>query len=119
MRSFSAAVPCNKSRVHFTSAAVNGLPSCHLTPCRSGNVNSAHPRSSSASREFRNDRLGGVLRLVLSEDNEVIKDAHHRSIDRGHGFFEQRHAGRAVKMAYSEIPARLLRNSDLGGGKRD
>ena len=26
--------------MHLTSAAVNGLPSCHLTPWRSGNVSS-------------------------------------------------------------------------------
>src|SRR5690349_19780638 len=39
-RNFSAALPCSKSQVHLTSADVNGLPSCHLTPRRSGNVNS-------------------------------------------------------------------------------
>jgi len=31
-RSLSFAVPCNSSQVHVTSLAVNGLPSCHLTP---------------------------------------------------------------------------------------
>src|SRR5437763_3989457 len=40
MRSFSAVLPCNRSQVHLTSAAVNGLPSCHLTPWRSGKVSS-------------------------------------------------------------------------------
>jgi len=34
----------SKSQVHLTSCAVNGLPSCHLTPCRSGKV-SAGPSS--------------------------------------------------------------------------
>src|SRR5689334_9254308 len=29
-----------RSQVHSTSRAVNGLPSCHLTPWRSGKVNS-------------------------------------------------------------------------------
>ena len=33
-RSFSAPRPSNKSQVHLTSAAVNGFPSCHLTPGR-------------------------------------------------------------------------------------
>src|ERR1700738_1721165 len=40
MRSFSLAVPCKRSIVHLTSAAVNGLPPFHLTPWRSGNVSS-------------------------------------------------------------------------------
>src|SRR5437588_7619817 len=39
-RSFSLALPVSRSQVHLTSLAVNGLPSCHLTPCRSGNVSS-------------------------------------------------------------------------------
>src|SRR5437667_7372599 len=40
MRSFSFALPLSRSQVHLTSWAVNGLPSCHLTPWRSGKVNS-------------------------------------------------------------------------------
>ena len=40
MRSFSVPFPCSRSIVHLTSAAVNGLPSCHLTPWRSGKVSS-------------------------------------------------------------------------------
>src|SRR5437868_5641090 len=40
MRSFSADLPCSSSHVHLTSAAVNGLPSCHLTPRRSLKVSS-------------------------------------------------------------------------------
>src|SRR5712692_3849835 len=39
-RSASPALPVKRSQVHFTSWAVNGLPSCHLTPWRSGKVNS-------------------------------------------------------------------------------
>src|SRR6202035_1813183 len=34
-RNFSVERPVNRSQVHLTSAAVNGLPSCHLTPWRS------------------------------------------------------------------------------------
>src|SRR5262249_19936783 len=37
-RSLSCATPVNRSQVHLTSAAVNGLPSCHLTLPRSLNV---------------------------------------------------------------------------------
>ena len=38
LRNVSRSLPCSLSQVHFTSLAVNGLPSCHLTPCRSLNV---------------------------------------------------------------------------------
>src|SRR6266705_969632 len=34
-RSLSAVLPCSMSQVHLTSLAVNGFPSCHLTPWRS------------------------------------------------------------------------------------
>src|SRR5262249_61437839 len=40
MRSLSFPLPVNRSQVHLTSCAVNGLPSCHLTPRRSGMVSS-------------------------------------------------------------------------------
>src|SRR6202030_1574863 len=39
-RSFSLDLPCTRSKVHFTSAAVKGLPSCHLTPSRNLKVSS-------------------------------------------------------------------------------
>src|SRR6266851_6113687 len=39
-RSLSLPVPITRFQVHLTSAAVNGLPSCHLTPWRSGKVSS-------------------------------------------------------------------------------
>src|SRR5262249_35851972 len=35
MSSFSSPLPITASQVHLTSALVNGLPSCHLTPSRS------------------------------------------------------------------------------------
>ena len=35
---FSGAVPASRSIVHFTSAAVKGLPSCHVTPLRSAKL---------------------------------------------------------------------------------
>src|SRR3546814_21017080 len=34
-RSFLPSRPATRSQVHFTSAAVQGSPSCHLTPSRS------------------------------------------------------------------------------------
>src|SRR5215470_19149959 len=39
-RNFSADFPVIRSQVHLTSAAVNGLPSCHLTPSRNLKVSS-------------------------------------------------------------------------------
>ena len=35
LRNFCCDLPISMSKVHLTSADVNGLPSCHLTPCRS------------------------------------------------------------------------------------
>src|ERR1051325_1636826 len=35
LRNFCSDTPRRRSQVHFTSLAVNGLPSCHLTPSRS------------------------------------------------------------------------------------
>src|SRR5690242_14670221 len=48
-----ADLPVIRSQVHLTSAAMNGLPSCHLTPSRSLKVSSEH--------------------------NQIIEHAHHRS----------------------------------------
>src|SRR5262245_31351613 len=39
-RSLFSDLPVSMSQVHLTSWAVNGLPSCHLTPSRSGKVSS-------------------------------------------------------------------------------
>jgi hypothetical protein len=38
MRSFSSTFPARRFQVHWTSLAVKGFPSCHLTPSRSRNV---------------------------------------------------------------------------------
>src|SRR6266436_4144124 len=40
MRSFSLDLPVSRSQVHLTSLALKGLPSCQVTPWRSGNVSS-------------------------------------------------------------------------------
>src|SRR5262249_20612061 len=39
-RSFSLDFAVTRSHVHLTSRAVNGVPSCHLTPWRNRNVSS-------------------------------------------------------------------------------
>src|ERR1700681_2279018 len=38
LRNLSGDFPISRSKVHFTSRLVKGLPSCHLTPSRSLNV---------------------------------------------------------------------------------
>src|SRR5882724_11181949 len=40
LRSFESSPPFTMSHVHFTSALVKGLPSCHFTPSRSLKVSS-------------------------------------------------------------------------------
>src|SRR5438552_15743923 len=52
IRSLSSVLPCSRSKVHLTSLAVNGLPSCHLTPERNLKV-------SSGLLLARLDRTGG------------------------------------------------------------
>ena len=81
MRSFSLDLPVSRSQVHLTSFAVNGLPSCHLTPWRSGNVSSV-PSSShdQLGGEIGHDRLQAVLRHVLLVHDEIVEDAHHRPL---------------------------------------
>src|SRR5262249_52561830 len=57
-RSFSADLPVNRSQVHFTSLAVNSLPSCHLTPWR-------HGRGSSVPSPFPG-QLGAQSRTIAA-----------------------------------------------------
>src|SRR5229473_597332 len=40
-RNFSGDLPSSRSHVHLTSLAVNGWPSCHLTPWRSLKVSAS------------------------------------------------------------------------------
>src|SRR5215469_18472404 len=62
-RSFSLDLPVSKSQVHLTSAAVKGLPSCHLTPCRKRKV-SCFPSSLVAQSVARSGRI--VARLFCA-----------------------------------------------------
>src|SRR5690349_16266948 len=38
LRNLFCDLPISMSKVHFTSAEVNGLPSCHFTPSRNWNI---------------------------------------------------------------------------------
>src|SRR6202048_2436829 len=60
MRNFSGAVPAIRSQVHLTSLAVNGLPSCHLTPCRNLKVSSL-PSSLHDQLEARSGTIDSML----------------------------------------------------------
>src|ERR1700730_12438277 len=59
-RSLLFALPSSRSQVHLTSAAVNGLPSCHLTPWRNAKVSSV---PSSIAPEL--DRMRAHIVAVL------------------------------------------------------
>src|SRR5205809_781713 len=66
MRSFSAVLPCRRSQVHLTSRAVNGLPSCHLTPSRSLKI--SRVPSSSHAQLLARSRLICVHSLDFADD---------------------------------------------------
>ena len=118
-RKRSFAFPWIRSNVHLTSAAVNGLPSCHLTPWRSLNVNSLpsslHSQLSARSGTYR---IQAVLRDVLVENDEVVHHAHHRDDNRVGRLLVDRHAGRAVPVLDFEDPAVFLRRRRPGDGNR-
>src|SRR5215813_4436998 len=69
MSSFSSPLPITASKVHFTSALVKGLPSCHFTPWRSFKVSlvlsSFHAQLSASSGTI----LSGLLRFSLGSKN--------------------------------------------------
>src|SRR5438309_3341645 len=70
MRSFSLDLPVSKSQVHTTSFAVNGLPSCHLTPWRSRKVrwvlSSSHDHSLARSGTIESRPLCGTSCLYMT-----------------------------------------------------
>src|SRR6478752_530478 len=59
------ALPCSRSKVHLTSLALNGLPSCHFTPGRSLNDSdvrgSSHDQVVARSGTIDASPLGGTL----------------------------------------------------------
>jgi hypothetical protein len=71
-RGLSVDLPVKRSQVHLTSLAVNGLPSCHLTPSRNRNGQLSPIRAPGpAGGEIGHDRLHAVLFYVLVEHDEV------------------------------------------------
>src|SRR5207302_5411560 len=69
-RSLSANLPCNMSHVHLTSLAVNGLPSCHLTPWRnlkvSAVLSSSHDHSLARSGTIDSRLESGTSCLYMT-----------------------------------------------------
>src|SRR6266699_3377551 len=63
-RSFSSVLPASRSQVHFTSFAVKGLPSCHLTPWRSGKCSSV-PSSLHDQPVARSGTLDSMLSCAM------------------------------------------------------
>ena len=102
--------------VHLTSAAVNGLPSCHLTPRRSGKVSSV-PSSFHAQPvvEIGDDRAHAVLRHVLVEHDQIVEHARHWPVDGLRRFLEHRHARRAVEVPQPQDTAVRLSERRIGG----
>ena len=73
-------------------------------------------------RQIRLDRVDPVLRDVLSEENQVVEDGHHRILGRIERFLVDRHARRTVVLEDSEHTAAFLRRGRLdrlvrGGGR--
>ena len=62
LRKSSGSLPVSLFQVHCTSLAVNGLPSCHLTPWRSLNVSLVLV----ASQAQLSARSGTMVSIVLS-----------------------------------------------------
>src|SRR5437868_598357 len=60
-RSLSFALPSRRSQVHLTSLAVNGLPSCHLTPWRSLKVSPVL----SSSHDHSLARSGTIVLMLV------------------------------------------------------
>src|SRR6266446_308498 len=60
IRSVSLVLPRSRSQVHFTSLAVNGLPSCHLTPSCNLKV-SCLPSSSQVQPMARSGTIDRML----------------------------------------------------------
>ena len=59
-------------------------------------------------RQVRDNRVDSVLRHVLFKEDQVIKDPHHRVLDRVKRLLVDRHARRAVVLKYPEhAPLRL------------
>ena len=108
-RSFSLDLAVSRSKVHTTSLAVKGLPSCHATPPRSGKVSSV-PSSLHDQPVARSVTIGlqAVLRHALVEHDEVVEHAHHRPLGEDGRFLVDRHARRAVGTVRFQNAALLL-----------
>src|SRR5262245_14086796 len=80
LRNSSACLPLSLSQVHCTSLAVNGRPSCHLTPVRSLTVSlvrdSSHAQLSASSGTMVSRPLRGLdwskMRRLLKMPEELI-----------------------------------------------
>jgi citrate lyase subunit beta/citryl-CoA lyase len=105
MRSFSLALPISRSTVHLTSAAVKGLPSCHLTLCRRGK-SQLRPLlvPGPTRRQILHDRTQTVLRHVLVEHVRTL-DHYLSALEAASGL--ARGAIRVIAIA-TETPAAML-----------
>ena len=101
--------PISASQVHFTSAAVNGLPSCHFTPWRSLKVSlvlsAFHDQLSARSGTI----VSGLLTFSLgSNTTRLLNTAMNGWFDRDRRLLVDRGAGRVVAMGDLQRAALLL-----------
>ena len=83
--------------MHFTSLAVNGLPSCQVTPWRS--LKMSERLSLLHSQLVANSGVmvaHTVLRLVLVVDDQIVEERHGRDVDRKCRLLVDREAGRRL-----------------------
>jgi len=78
IRNFSLPLSSSRSQVHLTSAAVNGLPSCHLTPVRNLNVSSV-PSSFHAQLVASS----GATPLLVAADHRILGTVRLKDIVKG------------------------------------
>ena len=92
--------------MHLTSAAVKGLPSCHLTPWCSGKVSSVP-----SSLQFHSVASSGTIKLGVFcgssclNMTRLLNTAIVGRLTAAVNFLEHRHAGGAVEMADFEDSA--------------
>ena len=111
--------PIRRCQVHCTSLAVNGLPSCHLTPWRSLKVSlvrlASHAQLSARSGTMVSMLLRG-LRLI--EQHEVVEDRHEGRHRRNRHLLMDRCARRVRADEEAQRAAGFLRRGGAAGQHR-
>ncbi len=118
LRNLSCALPCSRSKVHFTSLAVNGWPSCHLTPCAQLERElqccpRSRPSSSPAPARWCSCCSAACAGRTSTR---LLNIAHRRDVDREGRLLVDREAGRCLAVIDLQDPA-MFRFRRLGGAE--